>query len=164
MATGQTEWQADDDSPNRGKLSPEDEHILQQPYARAVSFMGYRPQLILHAVKMLQRQHEDLIGEKILLEVENLGQVEENGRTFPALEEECHTPERETERMGSIGSCETDGTEYFDAEPPEDDDELQTDGEQAARAQPHIAQGMERNEDRGPGGERRATGCCCSIN
>ncbi|XP_076459344.1 uncharacterized protein LOC143292710 [Babylonia areolata] len=123
MATGP----ANEESLGSGGLSAADKLILQQPYAAAVSFMGYRPDLIVHAVKLLQNQDGILESGMLLKEVEHLLKVEERGRTLPSVNR-SKAPKRQ--RSGSLEDNNSDSeSDCTDSMPPEKND-LQTDGEQ----------------------------------
>ena len=111
--------QIGDRGPSTSKLSPEDQQILKQPYAVALSFMDHDPELIVYAVKLVRKQQKSLEVGRLMLEVEELENIKRRGEALPSLDQVKNVANKDC--LGSDGESSDGSLEYVDANPPPDD-------------------------------------------
>lgn len=103
---------------NDSKLPPEDQEILKQPCVEALAFMGHDRELIVYAVKILQKQQRALEVGRLMLEVENLEKVKSRGEALPSLDQVKSAQEKDQYGSDGESSDDDDSLEYVDANPP----------------------------------------------
>ena len=121
-------YQIGDKGPGTSKIPLEDQHILEQPAAEALLFMGHDPELIVYAVKLVTKKQKSLEVGRLMLEVEELEEIKSRGEALPSLDQVKDVAEKDG--YGSDGESSDDSLEYVDANPPpgnHHDDDLQMD-------------------------------------